>query len=85
MSNSSMGHVRSGYHLLVNLSNVGVTAGSSTAQERINLWRTLWHLKLPNKVKNFTWNACLDNLPTKMNSLKRGVLSSAICALQAGS
>lgn len=43
------------------------------------LWKKLWLLRTPNKVKNHVWRACHDSLPTKQNLLRRTIISNPIC------
>lgn len=43
------------------------------------VWRALWKLRIPNKVKVFGWRACLEILPTRMNLARRKVVVDNIC------
>lgn len=43
------------------------------------VWKVLWGLSMPNKVKSFLWRACRDALPTKVNLKKRKVISMDTC------
>lgn len=36
---------------------------------------------MPGKVKHFLWRACTDSLPTRINLMKRKILSDPICHL----
>ena len=31
------------------------------------VWTQLWKLRIPNKIKIFGWQACLNILPSKVN------------------
>ena len=44
-----------------------------------HLWRNIWSLDVPNKVKHFTWRACKNSLPTKCNQVRRRVISDHHC------
>ncbi|XP_058761309.1 uncharacterized protein LOC131634688 [Vicia villosa] len=44
----------------------------------INSLKVMWDLKLPPKIKVFTWRLFIDRLPTRDNLLKRGV-TSVVC------
>nr|POE91182.1 putative ribonuclease h protein [Quercus suber] len=46
-----------------------------------NLWKSIWELKCPNKIKHFMWRACKGILPTHHNLAKRKVTSSDACVL----
>ena len=47
--------------------------------EETQLWRHLWSLRTPNKVKNHVWRACHDSLPTEGNLERRTIISNPIC------
>ncbi|XP_058759067.1 uncharacterized protein LOC131632311 [Vicia villosa] len=51
--------------------------GSSLACYYLN-YLVMWNLKLPPKIKVFTWRLFIDRLPTRDNLLKRGV-TSVVC------
>ena len=48
---------------------------------RIPLWKKLWHLKVPAKIRIFAWKACMNAFPTKLNLYKRGINTSVICPI----
>ena len=35
-----------------------------------SLWRTIWPVPVPNKIKNLMWRACRNSLPTKDNLVR---------------
>ena len=43
------------------------------------VWRKLWHLHIPSKIKIFAWKACVDALPTMVNLQKRGIGVNDLC------
>lgn len=45
------------------------------------VWRKLWNLEVPNKVKNFLWRATTNVLPTYDNLIRRRVEVMPICSL----
>ncbi|KAL0411812.1 UNVERIFIED_CONTAM: putative ribonuclease H protein [Sesamum latifolium] len=54
--------VKSAYHLACRLES---QEGPSTSQDWLRKWWiNLWKAKIPNKIKVFTWRACLQALPT---------------------
>jgi hypothetical protein len=70
--------VRSAYHLGKELlDNIG--GQSSTVRKDTDGWRLIWAMDVPHTIKNFTWRACNNLLPTRENLLKRRVTKDAIC------
>ena len=53
----------------------------STGDYRTPLWKKIWLLKLPAKVRIFAWRACMNGLPTLLNLGKREVSIDALCPL----
>ncbi|KAL0456240.1 UNVERIFIED_CONTAM: hypothetical protein Slati_0963200 [Sesamum latifolium] len=61
--------VRSAYHIACSLEDC---PGSSTlGLSDHGWWRKVWQSKLPNKIKVFIWQVCLNALPTSVNLSKR--------------
>ena len=56
-------------------------AGSSTSSAYTKIWKVLWNLKIPNKIKVFGWRACADILPTRVNLVRRRVLTYDKCPI----
>ncbi|KAK4406046.1 hypothetical protein Sango_0611100 [Sesamum angolense] len=75
--------VRSAYHLARTLEEKPCSSTSMTAES--DWWRKLWQLKLPSKIKVFTWRACLNALPTAANLNKRLKTESFSCPFCAAS
>ena len=43
------------------------------------VWKSIWNLNLPNKIQNFAWRACREDLATKSNLLKRHITQDDLC------
>lgn len=43
------------------------------------IWKRIWSLRVPNRVKTLLWRASTDSLPSKANLLKRRVLNNDLC------
>ncbi|KAK9993512.1 hypothetical protein SO802_023215 [Lithocarpus litseifolius] len=69
--------VQSGYRFLAkeNPNN----PRSEDPNQDTGIWKLVWGLSVPNKVKNFLWRASRDVLPTKTNLRKRMILTSEVC------
>ena len=48
------------------------------------LWKLIWNLNCPNKVKHFMWRACKNILPTKCKLRARGIGVEVSCDLCGG-
>ena len=57
--------VKSTYHIAHSLVEGSDEASSSTGDPLKTLWRRLWHLNLPAKIKIFAWRAYVNGLPSK--------------------
>ena len=72
--------VRSRYFVAKQLRKDELSNGESSEQGIVgSLWSRLWKATIPNKIKIFSWRACLDILPTQDNLIRRRVLASARC------
>lgn len=59
---------------MVAQNNFGTTGSSSSSLDIImGWWKEVWKLSLPSKIKNFFWHLCLDQLPTCVTLIKRGL------------
>lgn len=63
--------VRSYYKMLNNCS-IAPTSG---------IWRKIWNLELPNKVKNFLWRAAMNVLPTIDNLIRKTIEVIPLCSI----
>ena len=43
------------------------------------LWKKIWALECPNKVRNLIWRACHNSLHSKCNLLRRRLISEQCC------
>lgn len=43
------------------------------------LWKKIWSLDCPNKVKHFLWRACKNSLPSKSNLVRRKMIQDHTC------
>ena len=54
------------------------SSGSYDGRNR-KFWTKIWKIQVPHKIRYFTWRACRDVLPTKVNLVKRKVLQDDQC------
>ncbi|XP_075665334.1 uncharacterized protein LOC142634995 [Castanea sativa] len=43
------------------------------------VWKEVWQMQAPPKIKNFLWRACHNVLPTKQALMRRKILEDPIC------
>ncbi|KAK2653334.1 hypothetical protein Ddye_013190 [Dipteronia dyeriana] len=70
--------VRSGYQVARDMTMVD-SPGVSGSKDLASLWKILWKLKIPLKIKLFMWRACHHRIPTLVSLAKRGVLTKFFC------
>lgn len=70
--------VESGNRLLVD-DELSSNAGSPNLSLSKNTWKRLWKLSTPNRTKTMLWPANVDALPTRVNLVKRKVLTDPTC------
>ena len=54
---------------------------TDVAETQRNLWKGVWKLKVPGKIKHFLWKFCTNSLPTKENLMKRTIIQENVCHL----
>ena len=70
--------VKSGYHRLMELDETEMH-GTTQTGTAAPVWKTIWRLNVPNRVKSLVWRAGRDALPTRVNLVRRRVLTDALC------
>lgn len=68
--------VKSGYKLYMNLSFCGASP-SDNRQSKV--WKRLWQLKIPPKIRLFLWKAFQNCILTKANLIQRGMDVVPLC------
>ena len=43
------------------------------------VWKAIWRMQVPNSVKSLVWRAGRNALPTRMNLVRRHILTDAMC------
>jgi hypothetical protein len=70
--------VRSAYHLGKELQE-REEGQCSKMEKGEEVWKAIWALEVPNTVKLFTWRACNNLLPTKVNLFHKRVVDTMQC------
>ncbi|KAL0009205.1 hypothetical protein SO802_010707 [Lithocarpus litseifolius] len=56
-------------------------AGPLNPLAHSGIWKQIWELEVPNKIKHFIWRACCESLTTKKNLFTKEVTRNATCDL----
>ena len=73
--------VKSGYYVAWQvLRNVNM-AECSRGNDEQKVWKALWKMKIPNKIKIFGWRACHEILPTRYNLVKQNIIADTGCPI----
>ena len=69
---------KSAYLMLQRLERIEKPGPSHLSGQDV-IWKHIWELTVPSKVKHFLWRACNESLPTKKNLFRRQVIRTATC------
>jgi len=74
--------VKTGYHLAVDEQASTLTPqASSSFQPPREVWKFIWNLNVPPKLRHFWWKACCNLLATKENLHRRKCSPSPLCTI----
>lgn len=71
--------VRSAYKVIMAISPSSNSGAPSDCWKQSTLWKTVWVLHVPNKIKAFTWWVCKNIFPTKVSLGYRRVIDNPVC------
>ena len=72
--------MKTAYQVALRLTHPPSGEHSSDAQDQ-RLWKRLWSLNVPPKVRTFMWRACCNVLPTKSNPTQWKVQTDPKCSI----
>ena len=73
--------VKSAYRLALEEQKQSAMTDCSNWVARRRLWKTIWTLNIPQKIKLFAWKASQDILASKQNLAKRKITENGVCEL----
>lgn len=76
---NKMYSVKSRYHVARKVMRTDDWVECSRGLGGQQVWKRLWQLEVPNKIKVFGWRACHNILPTRVNLIRRRIISDNIC------
>ena len=71
--------MKSAYYIALSVVETKDEGECSDGDSRVSLWKKIWHLNIPEKIKIFAWRACVNGLPTKVNLQTRGINVGVLC------
>lgn len=71
--------VKSAYRLFMSFGDVRQHGEVSSGEEQIRMWRKIWKMQVPNRVKIFAWRVCKNDLPSLKNLQAKKVVTEAKC------
>lgn len=71
--------VKPGYHVAKKVMQKEDWAECLRGSGDLQVWKNLWKLRVPNKIKVFGWSACHEIFPTRVNLARRRVISYHVC------
>ena len=77
-TSSSIYSCKSGYRFLKEEAEQLVTIQPPPLRDK-QLWKTIWSMRVAQKVKNFVWRACRNALPTKKELVRKTITADPIC------
>ena len=77
---STSGHYtcRSGYRFLKEESKLLAYPQAPPICDK-KVWKAIWRMQVPLKIRNFIWQACRNVLPTKQALIRRKIVVDPIC------
>ena len=72
---------KSGYYFLKTEVRMSAPSKNQASVQTKSLWRRIWKLAVPCKVRNFVWRACRNAIPTNSNLVRHCVLDDSTCPL----
>lgn len=78
--NSGNYTVKSGYKALMESSTLESDKPVVSAAQK-KIWKQIWKLKTPGKIKHFLWKSYTNSLPIRENLVRRTIFHDPICQL----
>ena len=71
--------VKSDFHRLMELEDTELN-GVANIGTTSPVWKAIWRMNVPNRVKSLIWRVGRNALPTWMNLVRRQILTDAMCS-----
>ena len=70
---------KSGYKFLKTEEELMERAHDSATTKDIQVWKQIWSMNVPQKVKTLLWRACHEAMPTKHALFRRRITEDDLC------
>ncbi|XP_042964631.1 uncharacterized protein LOC122298851 [Carya illinoinensis] len=71
--------VRSAYRLFLTDAASNQEGEVSSREDQTTMWRKIWKMQVPTRVKIFVWRVCKEGLPSLKNLLFKKVVTDVMC------
>lgn len=73
--------VKLGYQFIKQRNTRHVNNPSTSTNLNLAMWKFIWNIPYPKKVKLFLWRACHNAITTRENLFKQRLVSSSLCRI----
>ncbi|XP_030930729.1 uncharacterized protein LOC115956517 [Quercus lobata] len=73
--------VKSAYYVAKRILEKEDHGESSLGDVCASLWKRMWHLNIPGKIRIFAWRLCMNAIPTLTNLFKKGIQMDVTCPI----
>ena len=72
--------MKSTYYVAKKMLDSDIQAKTSRGDVHAPLWKRIWQLNIPEKIRIFAWRLCMS-LPTMANLNRRGIQVDVLCPI----
>ena len=72
---------KSGYYFLKSEVRSSSPPRHQVTDQKKSMWKKIWQLAVPCKVRNFVWRVRQNAIPTKSNMVRRCIINDPTCPL----
>ncbi|KAF3951697.1 hypothetical protein CMV_022679 [Castanea mollissima] len=73
--------VKSAYYVAKKILESDSQGETSRGDVCAPLWKSIWQLNIPEKIRIFAWHLCWNAIPTMVNLNKRGIQVDVLCPI----
>ncbi|XP_057745064.1 uncharacterized protein LOC130962924 [Arachis stenosperma] len=73
--------IRTGYYAARRVGQNSKYGNPSTSEDKREIWKEVWRMEVPQKIRMFLWKACHDILPVGSNLYKRKMAPDPVCQI----